>query len=74
MRANDGTGQRGRVAPKHVWVRYGSQASPGVLLDWRRNHAGGWDAYVTYATGGGTSTVTVTTQWLPAAHVLPLEK
>lgn len=72
-RATDGTGQRGHVAPRHVWVKYGSQASPGVLLDWRRT-AGGWEALVMYATGGGTSSVTVTQQWLPQAHVLPLER
>lgn len=73
MRASDGSGQRGSIAPRHVWVRYGSQASPGVLLDWRKNRDRQWEAYVMYATGGGTSSVTVTTQWVPAAHVAPLE-
>lgn len=61
------------TAPRHVWVKYGSQASPGVLLDWRRDKRGQWEALVVYATGGGTSSVTVTQQWLPAAHVLPVE-
>lgn len=74
MRAADGTGQIGHAAPRHVWVKYGSQASPGVLLAWRKDQRGQWEAYVTYATGGGTSSVTVTTQWLPVAHVLPLER
>ncbi len=72
MRAGDGTGQRGHVGPRHVWVRYGSLASPGVLLDWRKR-GGQWEAYVAYATGGGTSSVTVTVQWVPVAHVRPLE-
>lgn len=69
--AGDGTGQRGHAAPRHVWVRFGSQACPGVLLNWRRGRSG-WEAYVMYATGGGTSSVTVTQQWLPAAHVRPI--
>jgi hypothetical protein len=73
MRAGDGTGQRGKVSPRHVWVKFGSLASPGVLLDWRRGR-NGWEAYVMYATGGGTSSVTVTAQWVPAAHVMPLEQ
>lgn len=72
MRAGDGTGQRGHVAPRHVWVRYGSLASPGVLLDWRKR-GDQWEAYVAYATGGGTSSVTVTVQWVPSAHVRPME-
>jgi hypothetical protein len=72
MRAGDGTGQRGHVAPRHDWVRYGSLASPGVLLDWRRRGEQ-WEAYVAYATGGGTSSVTITVQWVPVAHVRPLE-
>jgi hypothetical protein len=73
MRATDGTGQRGKVSPKHVWVRFGPETAPGVLLDWRQVR-GSWEAYVMYATGGGTSSVTVTVQWLPAAHVRPLDQ
>lgn len=71
MRANDGTGQRGHTAPRHVWVKYGSAISPGVLLDWRQEGSG-WEALVVYASGGGTSSVTVTQQWVPAAHVEPV--
>lgn len=75
MRASDGTGQRGHVAPRHVWVKYGSSlACPGVLLDWRQKPAGEREAYVMYAAGGGTSSVTTTIQWLPSAHLLPLEE
>jgi len=55
-----------------VWVRYGSLASPGVLLDWRKR-GDQWEAYVAYATGGGTSSVTFTVQWVPSAHVRPME-
>lgn len=72
QRATDGTGQQGQVSPRHVWVRFGSLASPGVLLDWRRERGGQWSALVMYATGGGTVDVTVTTQWVPAAHVRPV--
>ncbi|WP_155992314.1 hypothetical protein [Nocardioides sp. URHA0032] len=46
-------------------------ASPGVLLNWRKDRDGQWFAYVMYATGGGNVDVTVTTQWVPAAHVRP---
>lgn len=74
MRARDGTGMVGHTFPRHVWVKFGAQGSPGVLLDWRKTNRGQWEAFVTYATGGGMSSVTVTTQWLPAAHVLPLER
>jgi hypothetical protein len=70
--ARDGTGQRGAVSPRHVWVRFGSMASPGVLLNWRKTRDGQWYAYVMYAAGGGTIDVTVTTQWVPAAHVRPV--
>ncbi len=44
-----------------------------MLLDWRKNRRGQWEAYVVYATGGGMSEVTVTQQWLPSAHVLPAD-
>jgi hypothetical protein len=70
-RAGDGTGLRRHVSPRHVWVRFGSMASPGVLLNWRKDRDGQWFAYVMYATGGGNVDVTVTTQWVPAAHVRP---
>lgn len=64
----------GHTSPRHVWVKYGSQASPGVLLDWRKTRHGQWEAYVVYATGGGMSAVTTTAQWLPSAHVMPIER
>ena len=60
------------VIAKHSWGQLGSQLSPGVLLDWRQRQ-GMWEAYVTYATGGGNVDVTVTTQWVPAIHVRPVE-
>lgn len=72
MKAGDGTGQAGSVSPQHVWVKFGSMASPGLLLNWRQRR-GQWEAYVTYATGGGNVDVTVTTQWVPADHVRPVE-
>jgi hypothetical protein len=46
-------------------------ASSGVLLNWRKDRDGQWFAHVMYATGGGNVDVTVTTQWVPAAHVRP---
>ncbi len=70
MRAGDGTGQSGRGSPRHVWVTFGSQASPGVMLRWRKER-GQWQAFVVYVTGGGNVEVGVTAQWVPAAHVRP---
>lgn len=69
--AGDGTGNRRHVSPRHVWVKFGSLASPGVLIGWRRGRDGQWSALVVYATGGGNVDVTITSQWVPAAHVRP---
>ena len=55
MRANDQTGQRGHVGPKHVWVNVTGASTgraPGILLDWRTVQ-GRWEAYVVWADGGG---------------------
>ena len=67
-RANDGTGQRGQTAPRHVWVRVGDDAMPGVLIDWRRD-GDGWLAHVLFATG----TQGFAQEWVPADRVRPVD-
>ena len=46
--AGAGTGQRGHIAPKRVWVDGDLLASdrvPGSLLDWRVVDGGKWECY-----------------------------
>lgn len=74
MKARDGTGSVGHYAPKHCTVQFGSSFSPGVVLGWRRNVRGLWEAQVMYAHGGGNVEVSVYVQWLPAGHVKQLER
>jgi hypothetical protein len=71
MQAADGTGMRGHYAPKPCLVKFGSQTSPGIVLEWRKTKQGMWEAYVIHAVGGGNVQVSVHLQWLPAAHVKP---
>lgn len=74
MRATDGTGQAGHYVPKHCLVVFGSSMAPGIVLGWRRNDRGHWEAQVLHATGGGNVEVGVHLQWLPEPHVKPLER
>lgn len=72
MRAGDGTGQRGEVTPKHVWVDgdlLAASRCPGVLLDWRVVEGGKWEAYVIWADGGGNVKPRTYLEWLPADRV-----
>jgi hypothetical protein len=55
VEATDGIGSAGHYAPKHCIVQFGSSFSPGVVLGWRKNVRGLWEAQVMYAHGGGTS-------------------
>lgn len=65
-RANDGTGQRGQTAPRHVWV---DGDKVGVLIDWRQV-SGKWEAHVFYATGPQATAQ----EWVEADRVRPLDK
>lgn len=69
-----------RQPPFPVWVdltaQWGSARSPGLLLAWRRDRAGAWQAWVIYAssysTGAGLE-VNVVQGWTPAHLVRPIE-
>ena len=76
MRANDGSGQRGHVMPKHVWVNVTSNPAnraPGVLLDWRRADGGCWEAFVLWAEGGGNVRCRARLEWVRSEHVKPVQ-
>ena len=71
MRANDQTGQRGHVGPKHVWVNVTGASTgraPGILLDWR-SVQGRWEAYVVWADGGGNVKPRAYLEWVRQEHV-----
>ena len=71
MRANDQTGQRGHVGPKHVWVNVTGASTgraPGILLDWRTVQ-GRWEAYVVWADGGGNVKPRAYLEWVRQEHV-----
>jgi hypothetical protein len=76
VQARDGTGQRGHVAPKHVWVDgdgMSAARAPGILLDWRVVDGGRWEAHVVWANGGGNVKARSVLEWLPAERVTPRE-
>jgi hypothetical protein len=63
---------------RHVWcnVRHQLPPSPGLLLDWRKDAAGDWEALVIVMTQSnahkdfdGTATV-----WVPACNLSPVIK
>lgn len=65
--------------PRHVWVDVtGSWADPqpGVLIDWRRDRRGGWEAWVirawSYSTGGGVE-AQVMASWVPGHLIRPAD-
>ena len=73
MEAGDGTGQRGHVMPKHVWVNVtgaSTGSAPGILLDWRTAQ-GRWEAYVVWADGGGNIKPRAYLEWVREEHVRP---
>lgn len=72
MRANDGTGQAGHTTPKHVWVRSGDVAAPGILLDWRVADGGRWEAYVVWADPNGEQP-RAHLEWVDQDRVKPWE-
>ena len=59
--------------PQHVYVdvtgRWGATQEPGLLLEWRRNRAGRWEALVACASGGGMTPASCRGLWVDAAHV-----
>ena len=73
MQSSDGTGQRGHVMPKHVWVNVtgaSTGSAPGILLDWRVCK-GRWEAYVVWADGGGNIKPRAYLEWVQQEHVRP---
>ena len=71
MRANDGTGQRGYSAPKHVWVQLADETEAvGILLDWRTTDAGRWEAWVVWA-ADSDGAASAHLEWVDEARVRP---
>jgi hypothetical protein len=63
---------------RHVWcsIRHQQPPSPGLLLDWRKDDSGDWEALVIVMTQSsahkdfdGTATV-----WVPARNLSPAVK
>jgi len=76
VRATDGTGQRGHTNPRHVWVNVTENPSyryAGVLMDWRVDHRGNWEALVVWVDGGGNLKAHAHLGWVAASHVRPME-
>lgn len=57
------------MAVHHVWVRpvHSPTESAGLVLEWRRDDEGEWQALVTYVEPRGR----VVTEWLQAGHLRP---
>lgn len=56
---------RGR---RHVWVHTtGGPPVPGLLISWRRDPGGGWEAQVAAVRGGS-----VLLDWVPVARIHPI--
>ncbi|MFC6045230.1 hypothetical protein ACFP8W_09130 [Nocardioides hankookensis] len=76
MRAGDGSGQRGHTTPRHVWVNVTGSAAyryAGVLIDWRVDGRGSWEALVVWVDGGGNLKAHAHMGWVAAAHVRPTD-
>jgi hypothetical protein len=54
---------------RHVWVRppHTPVGMPGLVLDWRQDRSGAWQALVTWVEPRGRSV----TDWLPAGCLTP---
>lgn len=66
-------GTRHPAGRRHCWVRaVGGTDEPhaGLLLEWRQQPAGRWEALVTYVVGD-SGAVTLVQQWLAADLVAP---
>jgi hypothetical protein len=74
VRAIDGSGQRGHTVPRHVWVNVTGNAAyryAGVLIDWRVDQRGNWEALVVWVDGGGNLKAHAHLGWVAASHVRP---
>lgn len=56
---------------RHVWVRpsHSNSECAGLVLEWRRDSEGSWEALVTYVEPRGR----VVTDWLQAEQLRPAE-
>lgn len=61
-----------RMGQRHVWVKeqFGPRHFPGLILAWRSNQHGEWEAFVTWdnqTIAGGQ----LETNWVPAERLRP---
>lgn len=57
----------------HVWVRRPHVPTPwpGLVLDWRQDKAGSWEALVTYIERMSVQRQVIT-EWIPAEQLIPV--
>jgi hypothetical protein len=64
-----------RDVVRHVWVISPPEAAgrwPGVLLEWRRDSVGAWEARVLYAVGPPAARPSISVErWLAADEIAP---
>lgn len=62
----------GRTA--HVWVRKPHLPTPfpGLVLSWRQDQRGGWEALVTYLERSTVDSEQAITEWIPAGQLIPV--
>ena len=60
------------MGQRHVWVReqFGPRHMPGLILAWRHNLHGEWEAFVTWD-NGTTPDGQLETDWVPAERLQP---
>jgi hypothetical protein len=59
----------------HVWVRKSHDPTPrpGLVLSWRRDTTGGWEALVTYLERPVVDQPQAITEWISADRLIPVE-
>jgi hypothetical protein len=58
----------------HVWVRkpHDPTPCPGLVLSWRQDKDGGWEALVTYLERKIVDKEQAITEWIPASQLIPV--
>ncbi|MCG8150267.1 hypothetical protein GUY44_07240 [Pimelobacter simplex] len=61
------------MGQRHVWVRekFGPRHLPGLILAWRQNQHGEWEAFVTWD-NQSTADGQLETDWVPAERLKPV--